>query len=336
MKKEINVSLKQYNTFGLDSKADQLIKIYSEEEAITLLKEDQPWKNNLFVIGGGSNLLFLNDFKGTLLHPAIEGIDIIEESGDFVIISAGAGVVWDDLVAWSVERQLEGLENLSLIPGNVGASPVQNIGAYGVEVKDLIEKVETVSVESGSLRSFSPAECSFGYRYSIFKGEQKGKYLVTRVHFRLSKNHSYCLDYGSLKEEVLKSGRISLENIRKAVISLRRNKLPDHEVLGNAGSFFKNPVVPEDTANNLLSENPGMPVYNEQTGYKKLAAGWLIERCGWRGKRSGNAGTYEKQALIIVNHGGASGKQLFEFSEEIRRSVVERFGIELEREVEVL
>lgn len=336
MKKKLNVSLKRYNTFGLDSKADQLIEIFSEEEAINLLKEDQPWKNRLFVIGGGSNLLFLDDYNGTLLHPSIMGIEIKEESDYSVIVSAGAGVVWDDLVAWSVERQLGGLENLSLIPGNVGASPVQNIGAYGVEVKDYIEKVETVNIETGSLRSFSPAECAFGYRYSIFKGEQKGRYLVTRVHFRLSRNSTYCLDYGSLKEEVSKFGSVSVGNIRKAVISLRRNKLPDHEVTGNAGSFFKNPVVPENIAKALLSDNPGMPVYNEQTGYKKIAAGWLIEKCGWKGKRIGHAGTYEKQALIIINHGGASGRQLFEFSEEIRRSVLDRFGIDLEREVEVL
>ncbi|HLN21920.1 MAG TPA: UDP-N-acetylmuramate dehydrogenase [Bacteroidales bacterium] len=336
MKTEFDVSLKKYNTFGLDYKAERIIHLVSEKETSVLLSEDYEWKEKFLTIGGGSNLLFTGDFKGTLLHPVIMGIDIIEDQSGDVIVSAGSGIVWDDLVKWTVENGFSGLENLSLIPGNVGASPVQNIGAYGVEVSDIIEKVDTVRVDNGEPRSFDNSECGFRYRYSIFKGEEKGRFVVTRIFFRLRRNPVYRLDYGSLREEVNKLGDVNLLNIRRSVINIRRNKLPDPEITGNAGSFFKNPVVPEELAEELSRNYPGMPVYNEKPGYKKIAAGWLIEQCGWKGKRIGETGTYGKQALIIINYGNATGSEIFEFSENIRRSVLSKFSIELEREVEVV
>jgi UDP-N-acetylmuramate dehydrogenase len=229
-----------------------------------------------------------------------------------------------------------GLENLSGIPGNVGAVPVQNIGAYGAEAKDTIIKVRTICTADGSVRIFNNEECEFGYRNSFFKAAGKGKYLVTRVFFRLALNHEPNLSYGLLKEEVSKMGLPTLKNIRNAVINIRHSKLPDPEVIGNAGSFFKNPVISRTSADKLLKANPKMPSYDDPTGGKRLAAGWLIEQCGWKGKKAGEAGVHEKQALVLVNHGKATGKEIFDLSEEIKRSVLKKFGVELEREVEVI
>jgi len=333
-----NISLKKYNTLGLDYKADRLIEIKSEEEAAILFKGKIRFNHPLFILGGGSNILFTGDFKGTIIYPDIEGVNIenAEYGGGKVLVSAGAGVVWDKFVGWTVDHGFGGLENLSLIPGKVGATPVQNIGAYGVEVKDIIEEVRTISLCDGSVRIFSNEDCEFGYRNSIFKNREKGKYLVTRVSFRLSDNPELNLCYDSLKEEVSKIGPETLKNIRQAVINIRKNKLPDPEETGNAGSFFKNPVVTEAYAKGLKEKYPEMPVYDEKTGCKKLAAGWLIDRCGWKGKRIHDAGVHPKQALVIVNYGRASGKEIISLSEEIQKSVSEKFGIELEREVEVL
>jgi UDP-N-acetylmuramate dehydrogenase len=333
-----NISLKKYNTFGLDYKADYLINIRSEEEARSLFTGKTSFRKPLLILGGGSNILFTDDFRGTIIFPDIEGINI--EKAEFkdgnVIVSAGSGVVWDKFVEWTVDRGFGGLENLSLIPGKVGAAPVQNIGAYGVEVKDYIEKVRTVSVYDGSVRIFNKEECEFGYRNSVFKNREKGKYLVTRVFFKLSDNPVLNLFYDSLKEEVSRIGQESVKNIRHAVINIRKSKLPDPEETGNAGSFFKNPVVTEAYANHLRVIYPEMPVFDEKAGSKKLAAGWLIERCGWKGKRTNDAGVHPKQALVIVNYGKATGTEIFSLSQEIKRSVWEKFGIELEREVEVI
>jgi len=332
-----NISLKKYNTFGLDYNTDCLIKIKTEEEASILFDVKNSFKQPLLILGGGSNILFTGDFKGTIIYPDIEGIKIENtEFGDgMVLVSACAGVVWDKFVEWTVDNGFGGLENLSLIPGKIGATPVQNIGAYGVEVKDFIEKVRTISVSDGSVRIFSNEECEFGYRNSIFKNRERGKYLVTKVFFRLSNGPVLNLRYDSLKEEVSKIGPETLKNIRQAVINIRQNKLPDPEVTGNAGSFFKNPVVTESYAKDLKKKYPEMPLYDEKSGFKKLAAGWLIDSCGWKGKRIHDAGVHPKQALVIVNYGSASGKEIFSLSEEIQKSVLKKFGIQLEREVEV-
>jgi UDP-N-acetylmuramate dehydrogenase len=296
------------------------------------------WNKPFLVLGSGSNILFTSNFKGTILYPEISGIKIEDKDlnkGE-VIVSAGAGINWDDFVAWTVDNGFGGLENLSLIPGKVGATPVQNIGAYGVEVKDQIVSVRTLIVNDGSIRVFENNECEFGYRNSIFKRREKGRYLVTRVYYRLAINPQMNLIYDSLKEEVNKIGTETLQNTRQAVINIRRNKLPDPEIIGNAGSFFKNPVVNKSVAGSLKNRYPDLPVYPDQEGYIKLASGWLIDRCGWKGKRRGDAGVHEKQALVLVNYGKATGKEILDLSEEIKESVRDKFGIDLEREVEVV
>ena len=331
-----NVSLKAYNTFGLDYKADCVIHIDSEEEAKSLFKGEKTFNGPLFIVGGGSNLLFTADYHGTILHPEIGGIRIEENNQEYALISAGAGVSWDSLVEWTVNKGLGGMENLSLIPGLVGAAPVQNIGAYGVEVKDMIETVRAVSTEDGSVREFNNNECRFGYRNSIFKNEEKGRYLVTRVYFKLRIKPSLKLDYGSLNDEIKNLGEINLKNIRQAVINIRRSKLPDPEIIGNAGSFFKNPVIPNAEAERLKEMFPKMPLYSDISGGTKLAAGWLIDQCGLKGYRKGNAGVHENQALVLVNYGSASGTEIVQLSEFVNKAVLEKFGVSLEREVEIV
>ncbi len=333
-----NVPLRKYNTFGLDYIADCMIHISTEEEALALFTSSESFKKPFFVLGSGSNILFTSDFNGTILYPDLGGIRIEEQnkSDENVLISAGAGVIWDFLAEWAVNKGFAGLENLSLIPGKVGATPIQNIGAYGVEVKDYIVRVKTISIEDGSVRVFSNNDCKFSYRNSIFKSSEKGKYLVTRVYYRLSTRPLIELSYGSLKQEVNKLGAESLKNIRQAVMNIRRSKLPDPEKIGNAGSFFKNPVVPNAIAVSLKAEFPQIPVYEDKPGYSKLASGWLIDQCGWKGRRIGNTGVHDNQALVLINHGKATGIEILNLSEEIRKSVFGKFGIDLEREVEVV
>jgi UDP-N-acetylmuramate dehydrogenase len=331
-----NFSLKNFNTFGLDYKSDIFISVKSEEAAINFVREKKNRLNPLFIAGSGSNLLFVDDYKGTILHPELKGIRVEDRDTKNILISAGAGVIWDDLVEWSAENGYYGLENLSLIPGTVGATPVQNIGAYGTEIKDTIEKVRAISVDGGSVVEFARDECKFGYRTSIFKNSQKGNYLITRVYYKLSLLPMINLSYGALKDEVAKLGNVTLRNVRQAVINIRQSKLPDPKEYGNAGSFFKNPVVPKTLAEDLKKEYPELPFFEDKQGKVKLAAGWLIEQCGWKGKRIGDAGVHNRQALVIVNFGNATGKDIYILSEEIKRSVYARFGIELEREVEIV
>jgi UDP-N-acetylmuramate dehydrogenase len=331
-----NVSLKNYNTFGLNYKANCLISVKSEKDAISVLKKRSSLKEPLFILGGGSNLLFIKDFDGTIIHTENKGIFVEKQKKDFVIVSSDAGVIWDDLAEWTVSQGYGGLENLSFIPGMVGATPIQNIGAYGVEAKEIIERVRTVSLSNGTIKEFSNNECLFNYRDSIFKGELKGKYLVTKVFFRLTTKPILNTEYDSLKAEVAKLGPLSLRTVRQAVINIRRSKLPDPEIIGNAGSFFKNPVVTAKVADNLKSKYPGIPCYQDTGGYIKIAAGWLIDQIGWKGIRIGNTGVHDNQALVLVNYGNATGKEILELSEAINKSVFDRFGIELQREVEVI
>ena len=331
-----NISLKPYNTFGLDCKADCVIKIRSESEAVKLFTGKHSLSKPVLFVGRGSNLLFIGDFRGTIIIPGLRGIRIEKRYKDTVIVSAGAGVEWDKLVEWCVEKGFGGIENLSHIPGSAGAAPVQNIGAYGVEIKESVVRVRTISSIDGSVRLFSNSECDFSYRKSIFKTSERGKYLVTRVCLKLSLNPAFNLNYGSLEAEVKKLGTANLRNVRQAVIDIRRNKLPDPSVIGNAGSFFRNPVVSRSVSEILKKDHPQMPCFEDPSGGQKLAAGWLIEQCGWKGRRLGEAGVHEKQALVLVNHGNATGKEIFDLSEKIRKSVLERFGVVLEREVEAV
>ena len=331
-----NASLRKYNTFGIECQAEFLFTIKSESEAFQALREIDLSEKKYLILGGGSNILFTGDFNGIIIHPVIDGIAIEEDNPDHVIVSAGAGEEWDKLVDWAVTRNLAGLENLSLIPGMVGAAPVQNIGAYGVEAADVITSVRAISLIDGSLRSFENNECRFVYRESIFKGELKKKYLITKVFLRLDKTPDYKLDYGFLREEIAATGDLSLKAVRDTVIRIRRSKLPDPRLTGNAGSFFKNPVIENEEAEKLKYKYPLVPLYPDTSGRTKVAAGWLVEQCGWKGKRIGDAGVHSRQALVLVNHGNAKGHEILDLSEEIRSSVIEKFGISLEREVEVI
>ncbi|HUV01256.1 MAG TPA: UDP-N-acetylmuramate dehydrogenase [Bacteroidales bacterium] len=331
-----SISLKKYNTFGLNIKADHLITFKQEENAIRFFRTHKDTEENFLILGGGSNLLFLDDFHGTVIHPEMEGVFVEEKKEDYVIISSGSGIVWDKLVEQTVNYGFGGLENLSLIPGLVGATPVQNIGAYGSEVKDTIEKVRTICLQDGSVKEFTNVECRFGYRDSAFKHELKGKYLITRVYYKLTTRPKLSLEYGSLKEEMNKLGASSLINVRNVVISARQCKLPDTKLIGNAGSFFKNPVVGKSVAEDLKKKYHRLPAFEDPYGNIKLTAAWLIEQCGWKGKRKGDAGVSEKQSLVIVNYGNATGREIYDLSEDVRKSVFEEFGITLEREVEVI
>ena len=331
-----NFPLKRYNSFGLDYKADKFIIIKSVEEFVELVGQKKAPGFPYFILGGGSNVLFTSDYNGAIIHPEIEGIEVEKNDGESVLVSVGAGIEWDRLVEWSVDKGLYGLENLSHIPGSVGAAPVQNIGAYGKEAGEVIDRVVAVNISDGLIRTFTNEECGFDYRDSVFKRELKNRYLIVKVFFRLSVNGGFNLNYGSLEREVDRLGGATLKNVRQAVINIRNSKLPNPGILGSAGSFFKNPVVDSGKAELLKNRFPEMPVYSDKSGLAKLSAGWLIERCGWKGKRHGDAGVHEKQALVIVNYGKATGRQIVELSEDIKRSVLEMFGIELESEVEIV
>lgn len=323
------------NTFGIQASARQLFSYSSVEELQTLIRE-QRFTLPILHVGAGSNLLFTKDYEGTVLHSEIRYIRVKEEDVRQVIVAVGAGVCWDDFVAYGVEHGWQGAENLSLIPGEVGSAAVQNIGAYGVEVADLILSVSGVDLRSGELCQWQREACGYAYRYSIFKQPEMKHYAVTEVVFRLSKEVKPSLSYQGLADAVARSGApCTLQTIRQAVIDLRQSKLPDPELLGNAGSFFTNPVVSQQQAEALRSSYPQMPAFPTADGRVKLSGGWLIEQCGWKGRALGDAAVYEKQALVLVNKGRATGEEIFRLSEEIIRSVKEKFGVTLSREVNV-
>lgn len=333
MKITQNASLLHYNTFGIEAKADYLIEYDSSADLQEVLTLDFVKSNNILLMGGGSNLLFLNDFRGVIIHSAVHTIEILQQDEEFVYLEVGSSVVWDELVAYAVKNGWGGLENLSLIPGEVGASAVQNIGAYGVEAQEVIVRVNAVEIETAKPRIFENRECKYGYRDSIFKNELKGKYIITSVVFKLEKLPVFRLDYQHLEAEVMKRGAINLQNIRETIITIRESKLPDPKVTGNAGSFFMNPVITKKHFNLLLEKYPQMPHYFVSETEEKVPAGWLIEQCGWKGKQIGNAAVHDKQALVLVNKGGASGKEIVYLAEQIQLSVKETFGIDLRPEV---
>ncbi|MDA3930371.1 MAG: UDP-N-acetylmuramate dehydrogenase [Prolixibacteraceae bacterium] len=330
-----NFDLTTYNSFNLKVNTDRFFE-FTEVEELQFFLQTEKLPEKYLVLGGGSNLLFQNNFEGLLIHPNLQGVGEINEDRNYIYLEAGCGVEWDDLVRLSVQYELSGLENLSLIPGNVGAAPVQNIGAYGVEAKDRIHLVRGVNLESNEVVEFTNEECKFGYRNSIFKNELKNKVVVTSVVFKLDKFPEFNLEYGALKSEVDKLGEVNTSNVRQTVISIRESKLPDPAKVGNAGSFFKNPIVSNDFANRLKTTFKDLPVYASSEEQTKLAAGWLIEKCGWKGFREGDVGVHPNQALVIVNYGNAKGEQLVHLSTQIKNSVFEKFGVQLDTEVNII
>ncbi len=331
-----NVQLRNYNTFGLYSIAKEFFTFNTEKMLLDAISEGKLRDKNVLILGGGSNILFTDNVEGIVIHPETKGISFEERNDDRVIISAGSGVQWDDLVKWSVENGLSGLENLSFIPGLVGATPVQNIGAYGVEASDTIVKVRFIDLETGKINEIKGSECSFGYRNSIFKQELRKHFIVTRVWYSLSLHPVLNTTYGDVKEETDRLGGTNLPNIRQAIINIRQRKLPDPSITGNAGSFFRNPVVTQEELAILKKSFPDIPHFVLSDGSAKVAAAWLIEQCGWKGYRRGDAGVHPRQALVLVNYGKATGKEILSLSEDIKSSVENRFKITLCREVEVV
>ena len=333
MKIKENYSLKDYNTFAIAVKCKYFAEAATEEELLDFVRTYEWNPEEILILGGGSNFLFTEDFEGTVFYPAMKGIEIIEEDEDFVYVRVGAGEVWDEWVAWAVEHGYGGVENLSLIPGHVGAAPVQNVGAYGMEAGDTIYRVEAIRLDSAELVRIDATDCQFAYRDSIWKNQ----YLIARVIFRLTKKPEFRLEYGSIRNELDQlGGEISLKNIRRAIIRIRQEKLPDVAVLPNAGSFFKNPVVSGEMAEKLLLQYPELPVYQVDDERRKLAAGWMIEQCGWKGRSLGKAGVHKKQALVLVNEGGADGTEVACLANEIKKSVFLKFGVWLEPEVYIV
>lgn len=329
-------SLLPHNTFRMDVKAARFME-YSSEEELTAFLASGGLTSPYLHIGGGSNLLFLSDYPGLVLHSSVKGVETVAETDERVELRVGSGVVWDDFVAYTVKKGLYGAENLSLIPGEVGASAVQNIGAYGVEAKDLVVSVDAVEAATGKKRRFTREECRYAYRDSIFKKELKGRYFVTYVTYRLSKLPVFHLDYGNVRAELEKDGmEPTLANVRRVIAAIRSNKLPDPKVTGNAGSFFMNPVVSQEQFDRLQTEYSEMPSYRLDGNRVKIPAGWLIERCGWKGKALGPAAVHDRQALVLVNRGGATGRDVLRLADEVARSVKERFGIEISPEVNLI
>ena len=332
---EQNYSLENHNTFHIPVKTRWFIEYDNEEELNRILRDEFFQECISIHIGEGSNLLFINDFDGIILHSCIKGISIIEDSLESVLLRVGAAEHWDDVVDYAVAQGWGGIENLSYIPGETGAAAVQNIGAYGAEIKDVVETVETYNQLTYEKRVFTNEECCYGYRHSFFKEAGHDPYIVTYVNIRLQKIPQYKLDYGNLTE-MLKGNEITLQSIREAVIEIRRSKLPDPQDLGNAGSFFMNPVIQQTQFNDLKEKYPEVPSYAVAEGFVKIPAGWLIEKCGIKGVSDGNVGVYEKQALIIVNHGGATGDEVATFAGKIINTVKEKFGIALIPEVKYI
>ncbi len=326
-----NFSLRSHNTFGIDVRAKKFIEYSSLEDLRSFLLEGG-FQPPFLHIGSGSNLLFLKDYEGTILHSKIESIEIVAEDDSSIVLRVGSGLNWDEFVAYTVKNKWYGLENLSLIPGEVGASAVQNIGAYGVEVKDVIALVETIDL-AGVIRHFTPSECEYAYRDSIFKNPENKNLIVTHVHYKLSKKEQYKLSYKSLKKAIQELGTISLELVRNTVIQIREDKLPDPQEIGNAGSFFMNPIVNKAHFDSIQAQYPDMPYYQLSEDAFKIPAGWMIDVCGWKGKKLGNAGVHDKQALVLVNKGGATGADVLRLSQTIQEDVYKRFNVEIHPEV---
>lgn len=336
MKVTENTSLSALNTFHIDIRTKYFIEVSDVHDIRDFIGSDLYAIQPKMILGGGSNMLFTRDFNGCMIRPLVKGIEVLSEDAGSVIVRAGAGENWDDFVGYCVESGWSGIENLSFIPGTVGASPVQNIGAYGMEVKDSVITVETVDLESGKTKNYSNKQCRFSYRNSIFKSELQNRVLITHVTFHLRKNNRFTTTYHDLNKELDQYPETNLKNIRSAVITIRKKKLPDPEVLANAGSFFRNPVVSNTKLDSLKLFYPRIPHFMDDDGNIKLSAAWLIEHCGWKGRRIKKAGTYKKQPLVIVNYGGATGNEILNLARKIQQSVMNHFAIRLEPEVNIV
>ena len=338
MQVHTNYPLRKFNTFGINAHSKFFSKFSSKEELDELLTEKEI--DTKLILGGGSNILFTKDFDGIVLKNEISGIDLLDEDDEYIFIRAGAGVSWQSFVTFCVNNNFGGVENLSLIPGNVGASPMQNIGAYGVEIKDIFSSLEAFHLREKSIQEFRKDDCKFGYRDSVFKNKYKDQFAILNVTYRLKKNPHFNISYGAVKEELekMKIENLSVKAVSDAVINIRTSKLPDPALIGNAGSFFKNPVVEKSKMDFIKNsfENLKIPNYKIDEENFKIPAGWLIEQCGWKGYRKDDAGCYSKQALVLVNYGNATGKEIYDLSEEIKLSVKDKFNVDLEREVNIL
>lgn len=334
-----NISLRSFNTFGIDVTAKQFASFSTIDELQQLLalqtanKRQQP-----LILGGGSNILFSSDIEGIVLKNELKGIELVKEDDDYYYVKAGAGENWHSFVLHCIRNNYAGIENLSLIPGNVGASPMQNIGAYGVEIKDVFHELEAIHIKERNTETFSLNDCAFGYRESVFKRKYKDQFVISNVTYRLCKQAKFNTTYGAIEQELEKMQvkEISIQAISQAVINIRSSKLPDPKVIGNAGSFFKNPEIHNEQFIALKAVFPTIVGYAAEHNKIKLAAGWLIEQCGWKGYREGDAGCHAKQALVLVNYGKAKGKDIYDLSQKILDSVKEKFGVDLEREVNII
>ncbi len=334
---EYNVNLKSYNTFGISGEAEKFSSFSSVTDLQQLLKQKEN-DESLLILGGGSNILITKPIKGLVLKNNLRGIEVIKTDGNDVFVKAAGGEVWHDFVRYSIENNLGGIENLSLIPGSVGAAPMQNIGAYGVEIKDVFHELEALNIETLEIEQFNKEQCQFGYRESIFKRSLKGKYIILSMTLKLTKNHELNTSYGAIENQ-LKLMEIStptIKNVSDAVIAIRQSKLPDPSKIGNAGSFFKNPVISRKQFDVLHQKFPNIAHYIVDENHVKLAAGWLIDQAGWKGKTIENYGVHKNQALVLVNYGGASGQAIFNLSTEILQSVKTIYGVQLEREVNII
>ena len=332
------ISLRDFNTFGIDTTAKMMVRVQRIDDLQTVLHDPKLQNENRLILGGGSNLLFTRPLDALVIKIDLTGKKIISENDRYALVEAGAGENWHTFVRWTIDQNLGGLENLSLIPGNVGASPMQNIGAYGVEIKDSFHSLKAVNLITGEIQEFNKADCEFGYRESVFKRSLKNQFAIVSVQYRLKKYPDFNTSYGAIEQELerMEISEISLDAISQAVMNIRQSKLPDPKVLGNAGSFFKNPTISESEFQHIISTHPDIPHYPAAGGMHKLAAGWMIEQCGWKGKRIGNCGMHERQALVLVNYGGATGEEIYDLSEQVLQSVKARFGVELEREVNII
>jgi UDP-N-acetylmuramate dehydrogenase len=333
LKIQQNISLKPYNTFGIHANAKRFVSVNSIKE----LKEIIASEKSIFLLGGGSNILLISDVEKLVIHLNTKGIIVNDFDEDEVLVTAEAGENWHELVLWCVSQNYGGLENLALIPGNVGTSPIQNIGAYGVEIKDVFQQLEAIDIATGKTKIFRNSDCDFGYRNSVFKNELKGKYIILNVTFKLTKkNHNINISYGAIKDVLTDKENPSINEIADAVIAIRKSKLPDPKEIGNSGSFFKNPIITYDLFKELSEKHSEIPHYGISENEIKIPAGWLIEQCGFKGKRFGDTGVHKKQALVLVNYNNATGKEIYGLAQKIQQKVMKTFKISLEIEVNII